>query len=206
MGEIPKKYHITDNGDIYKVNDDGSFTSMGNAEQYIEVPKNNLPESNPTSPSNSKVRYSLSDMEQRLCNGKGKGLNRFERKMLVKESSNVQALEYFVEFGGTQWVNILIRRYEHGETFLEPVLLKASQNTYSSLDRLASCKRPYSSPTIYHILHSYDNQRINDLLKANPNTPYYEPNFVVPTQKSSGCFGVILLFIISFASIITTLI
>lgn len=32
MGENPKKYHITDDGDIYRVNEDGSFTSMGNAE------------------------------------------------------------------------------------------------------------------------------------------------------------------------------
>ncbi|MDE6339206.1 MAG: hypothetical protein K2K97_05400 [Muribaculaceae bacterium] len=35
MGETPnKKYHITEDGDVYKVNDDGSFTSMGNAENY----------------------------------------------------------------------------------------------------------------------------------------------------------------------------
>lgn len=33
MGQIPKKYHITEEGDIYKINDDGSFTSMGNVEK-----------------------------------------------------------------------------------------------------------------------------------------------------------------------------
>lgn len=30
MGENTKKYHITDDGDIYRINEDGSFTSIGN--------------------------------------------------------------------------------------------------------------------------------------------------------------------------------
>lgn len=29
-----KKYHIVDDGSIYKINDDGSFTSMGNVNSY----------------------------------------------------------------------------------------------------------------------------------------------------------------------------
>lgn len=33
MSESPKKYHVTDEGDVYRINDDGSFTSMGNAEK-----------------------------------------------------------------------------------------------------------------------------------------------------------------------------
>ncbi|MBD5211389.1 MAG: TonB family protein [Bacteroidales bacterium] len=33
MGENPKKYHVTDEGDVYRINEDGSFTSMGNAEK-----------------------------------------------------------------------------------------------------------------------------------------------------------------------------
>jgi len=36
MGENPKKYHITDDGDVYRVNEDGSFTSMGNAENIYD--------------------------------------------------------------------------------------------------------------------------------------------------------------------------
>lgn len=32
------KYHITKDGDIYKVNDDGSLTSMGNAEDKKIMP------------------------------------------------------------------------------------------------------------------------------------------------------------------------
>ncbi len=37
MGNLEgKKYHITDEGDVYRINDDGSFTSMGNAENISE--------------------------------------------------------------------------------------------------------------------------------------------------------------------------
>lgn len=36
MGETPKKYHVTDEGDVFRINEDGSFTSMGNAEKMYE--------------------------------------------------------------------------------------------------------------------------------------------------------------------------
>lgn len=36
MGETPKKYHVTDEGDVFRINEDGSFTSMGNAEKMSE--------------------------------------------------------------------------------------------------------------------------------------------------------------------------
>lgn len=36
MGEKPKKYHVTDEGDIFRINEDGSFTSMGNAEKMSD--------------------------------------------------------------------------------------------------------------------------------------------------------------------------
>jgi len=204
MGQESKKFHITNEGVIYRVDDTGEITELGNvnslSDTSIKKPNGPYPivESVDT-----KIRYSLSEMEKLLCIGKGKGFNRFERKMLVKESSNVSALERFVEFGGTQWINILIARYEHGETFLEPVLLKAAQNQFSCIERLASCKRQYSSPIIYNTLHNYNIPRVNDALKANPNSPYYEVNFVPSTKKGGGCFGVLMLFIISTATIIT---
>lgn len=39
MSQLHNKYHICDNGNIYKVNDDGSFTDMGNVED-IPQPNN----------------------------------------------------------------------------------------------------------------------------------------------------------------------
>lgn len=38
MGQEQKKYHISDNGDIFKFNEDGSFTKLGNAED-LNKPK-----------------------------------------------------------------------------------------------------------------------------------------------------------------------
>ncbi len=51
MGDTPKKYHITDNGDIYKVNEDGSFTSMGNAEKMSSTNQTEKTISQSTEPS-----------------------------------------------------------------------------------------------------------------------------------------------------------
>ncbi len=43
MGENPKKYHVTDDGDIYRINEDGSFTSMGNAEKMSSNTHKEIP-------------------------------------------------------------------------------------------------------------------------------------------------------------------
>lgn len=40
MGQQPNKYHVTDEGTVYRVNEDGSFTEMGNAEKFCESTQN----------------------------------------------------------------------------------------------------------------------------------------------------------------------
>lgn len=179
MGETQKKFHITDEGVIYKVDDTGEVTRLGNIETlYDTTQKNTRQYSIEKHSAEAKIRYRLSEMEEMLCEGKGKGLNRYERKLLATESSNISALEYFVEFSGNQWVNIIIARFERGETMLEPVLEKASRNQFSSVYRLASCRRPYSTSTIYTNLYNLNIPRVRDELKANPGSPYYEAGFV----------------------------
>lgn len=37
MGQQPNKYHITDEGNVYKINEDGSFTDMGNIEDRNQI-------------------------------------------------------------------------------------------------------------------------------------------------------------------------
>ncbi len=37
MGKEQNKYHVTDNGDIFKVNEDGSFTAIGNVSQISAI-------------------------------------------------------------------------------------------------------------------------------------------------------------------------
>lgn len=41
MGQEPKKYHVTDDGKIYRVNEDGSFTEMGNVEDSASAKDKN---------------------------------------------------------------------------------------------------------------------------------------------------------------------
>lgn len=36
MGTNPNKYHISDDGKVYRINEDGSFTSLGNIEDRTE--------------------------------------------------------------------------------------------------------------------------------------------------------------------------
>ena len=41
MGQEQKKYHITKEGKVFRINEDGSFTELGNAEDLTKS-KNNL--------------------------------------------------------------------------------------------------------------------------------------------------------------------
>lgn len=206
MGTTPRKFHITDEGIIYKINDAGEITELGNVESLADssAPKTSATASPKHPPADMEIRYTLPEMEERLCNGKGNGLNRHERKLLASESKNIPALMQFVGFCGCKWTNVLIARFEQGDTYLEPVLAKVSLSASGSLERLATCKRAYSTQAIYQNLYNHDITIIRNALKANPNSPYYDAGFV-PPSPNDGCFGVILLFIISTATIITTL-
>lgn len=48
MGQQPKKYHVTDEGIVYRVNEDGSFTEMGNAEEFSDSTLNSSHRENKT--------------------------------------------------------------------------------------------------------------------------------------------------------------
>lgn len=41
MGQQLNKYHISDDGKIYRINDDGSFTSVGNFDEIEKKPLDN---------------------------------------------------------------------------------------------------------------------------------------------------------------------
>lgn len=56
MGQIPnKKYHVSDDGKVFRVNEDGSFTEMGNIEESFAEKNRTTPETTnsiPPSPPN----------------------------------------------------------------------------------------------------------------------------------------------------------
>lgn len=44
MGQQPNKYHISDDGKIYRINEDGSFTELGNANDLNTPKEGNKPD------------------------------------------------------------------------------------------------------------------------------------------------------------------
>lgn len=178
---------------VYRVDDTGEITELGNVESLSGAGSAAAADTAPAADAN--VRYGMAEMEGMIVKGTGKGLNRHERRMVAKECRNAEALECFVEFAGGQWIGVLIRRFERGETWLEPVLEKVARSQTGSGERLAGCRRKFSNPGIYHVLHGRDNPNVNDALRANPNSPYYEAGFVPKQKGGGGCLGGVALLV-----------
>lgn len=202
MGQEQKKYHVTNDGVVYKVDDTGEITEMGNVES-LSTTSNII--NRDMSVSANGIRYSLCEIEQMLCENKGRNLIKEERKLIATQSKNIKALLNFVDIAGVQWLRKLIRRFEQGEIELEPVLQKMSEDKYGPLFELATCKRGFSDSTIYfNIEQNTSDKEVKKALKANPNSPYYKPDTEMPSKKGDGgCLGVILLAIILTSTIIT---
>ncbi|MCM1449481.1 MAG: hypothetical protein NC082_04010 [Clostridiales bacterium] len=221
MGENPKKYHVTDEGTVYRVNEDGSFTEMCNVENIsdalIQRQSSNLVERQYSKYSNTNitvkvipVRYSITEMEQMLCSGRGNELNKAERKIIADSSHNFSALDSFVDFVGVQYLIVLIRRFEAGDTFIEPLLLKiASQDipSISFMERLASCKRKFTLPNIIDLLQNNQDSRVRYKFAQNPlYRPQLSEQFIKKNDtkpSSGGCLSVILLILVLTSTIIT---
>lgn len=204
MGNVQKKYHVTDEGVVYKVDDTGEITEMGNVES-LSAPSNTANCEKPMAANG--LRYSLQEMERMLCKNKGRNLVKEERKLIATQSKNIEALLKFVDIAGVQWQRKLIRRFEQGETELEPVLLKMSEDKYGPLFELATCKRVFSDSTIYfNIEQNTSDKEVKKALKSNPHSPFYKPGTEMPSKKGDGgCIGFVLLAIILTSTIITIL-
>lgn len=223
MGDLPKKYHVTDEGTVYRVNEDGSFTEMCNVENVPSAsrqgqsdnPAKHQPLDFTSSTLTTKMtmrRYSLEEMEQMLCSGRGNGLNKVERQFIAENSQNYSALDSFVNFAGVQFLIILIRRFESGESFIEPVLLKVASQDIPSInymERLASCRRRFTLTDIINILQNNKDARVrykfaqNPLYRSQLPEQFIKKNDVKPSN--SGCLSVFLLLIILTSTIITIL-
>lgn len=210
MGTSPNKYHVTDSGDIYRIDENGEVTEIGNVDALSDAAQSASERPHSTPGQNADVvmpgaRYSLHTMETMLCEGRGRGFNKGERRLVASESQSQKALIAFVKFAGSQWINKLVQRYEKGEEWLEPVLLEVSQNKYAVTERMALCKRRYTNPEIYRNMHGLNLPRITHALITNPQSPYYDPEYATkfpaskPRKDSGGCFGVILFLIITIS-------
>lgn len=180
MGQGQRKYHITDNGDIYKVNNDGSFTSMGNAEKQVGGKKTIIEESLPL-------------FEKKLLNEDPSSLTIDEIKCIASYSQNSDALLKASDIHEEIVIPILVERFEQGATFLEDAVLNGCQYDDNFIVKLsiAKCKRKFNDDDILTELGKDKNPQISSAAKSNPNY----------TGKESGCFGIVILFMISTLSI-----
>jgi len=89
MGQdINKKYHITDDGEVFRINDDGSFTSMGNAEKMTS--KVVEPSPKPLSPATKKNNRILIILLLFIIFGLGGGIIYF----LLRDDKGVPRDDY----------------------------------------------------------------------------------------------------------------
>lgn len=181
MGQRQQKYHITDNGDIYKVNNDGSFTSMGNAEKQVGGKKIIIEESLPM-------------FEKKLLNEDPSSLTIDEIKCIACYSQNSDALLKASDIHEEIVIPILVERFEQGATFLEDAVLKNGcqyDDNFIGKLSIAKCKRKFNDDDILTELGKDKNPQISSAARSNPNY----------TGKESGCFGIVILFMISTLSI-----
>lgn len=179
MGQQPNKYHVNPDGDIFKVNDDGSFTSLGNAESKNKsIDKNRLSQLE-----NKLIRIG----EMHIFNNSEVSVE--EIKYVVLYSQNSEALLIASNYDDGNTFALLVKRFENGATFLEDAVLNGAQidgNLKVKL-ALASCRRKFSDDDILHTLAKDKNPTISNAAKSNPN-------FV---NKSGGCLGIIAFLIMS---------
>lgn len=181
MGQQSNKYHISDNGDVFRVNQDGSFTSMGNVEgqDFGSKAKN----------------YNLREFENRLINGDTSQLSIDEVKFVAENSQNSDAVLKASEYDEEIIIPILVKRFEDGVTFLEGAVLCGCEYDKNETVKLAvaNCKRKFNEDGILTTLGKDKNHLISNAAKRNPNY----------TGKGGGCLGSILIFVIATLSFMT---
>ncbi len=83
MGDNPKKYHITDDGDVYRINEDGSFTSMGNAENISTSAESTSDDNIYSNEKSGQPAYVYKKNDKGLIVGYKKSKNRFIVALLI---------------------------------------------------------------------------------------------------------------------------
>lgn len=183
MGQASNKYHVNSEGEIFKVNDDGSFTSLGNAENKNKgIDKHRLLQIE-----NKLIRIGEMDIfnNPEICVE--------DIKYIARYSQNSDALLIASHYDDGDIFAILVKRFEKGATFLEDAVLNGAQFEDNAKVKLAlaQCRRKFNDDDILQTLAKDKNSEISNAAKSNPN-------FV---NKSGGCIGIMVLLIISTISI-----
>lgn len=113
------KYHISDDGEVFRVNQDGSFSSMGNVEeQSIRC---------------NATKYNLQELENNIINGNHSRLSIDEVKFVAENSQNSDAVLKASEYDESIIIPILVKRFEDGATFLEEAVLCGLRTTLEAV-------------------------------------------------------------------------
>ncbi len=212
MGLDPNKYHISDDGKIYRLDDTGEITMLGDVNDLPGENAGQIPQTvRITIKEPGIVRGDLSSLESWIMSGKGRSMNKEERLFVATNSQNTAVLDKLLSFAGAQIVIKIIQRFESGENNLEPLLQRfVTQGSVVVQERLANCRRPFTIEAIASGLWSHPDARLRHVYRNNPcciyrqeqqsapanNTNKAESNKAKSPKKERGCFVKLLIYIL----------
>ncbi len=212
MGLDPNKYHISDDGKIYRLDDTGEITMLGDVNDLPGENAGQIPQTvRITIKEPGIVRGDLSSLESWIMSGKGRSMNKEERLFVATNSQNTAVLDKLLSFAGAQIVIKIIQRFESGENNLEPLLQRfVTQGSVVVQERLANCRRPFTIEAIASGLWSHPDARLRHAYRNNPcciyrqeqqsapsnNTNKAESNKAKSPKKERGCFVKLLIYIL----------
>ena len=221
MGLDPNKYHISDDGKIYRIDDTGEITMLGDVNDLPGGNAGQIPQTvRITIKEPGIVRGDISSLESWIMSGKGRSMNKEERLFVATNFQNTAVLDKLLSFAGAQIVIKIIQRFESGETNLEPLLQRfVTQGSVAVQERLANCRRPFTIEAIASGLWSHPDARLRYAYRNNPcciyrqeqqatsanNTNEAESNKTKSPKKERGCFVKLLIYIIRLVAFAVSL-
>ncbi len=194
MGLDPNKYHISDDGKIYRLDDTGEITMLGDIN---DLPGGNAAAQAPQADVDVGVAgEDLYTLENKIMSGRGNSLGKDERLFVAVNSKKTVVLDKLLDFAGAQIVIKVIQRFEKGETNLEPLLQRfVTQGSIVVQERLANCRRPFTIEAIASGLWSHPDARLRHAYRNNPCCIHRQEQ-TAPSpkeKKKSGCLGTVAL-------------
>lgn len=192
MGQGQPKYHVTDEGQVYRVNEDGSFTDLGNAEDKMSATARHF---NNDGQSGS---HNLKDLENKVLQKRMMELSREEARFVAERSGDIEVLTEIFDYSSTGDDNldpdvfaVLMKRYMSEED-LASLGFVFSAGVYDDSDKirmtLASAKVEYDD--VEDVLQQLSKDKNPAIRAAAVSNPFYK-------VKKGGCFGI---FVLSLAT------
>lgn len=192
MGQGQPKYHVTDDGQVYRVNEDGSFTDLGNAEDKMSASTQHLNNGGQSRTGN------LKELENKVLQKRMKELSCEEARFVAEKSGDIEVLTEIFDYSSTGDDNldpdvfaVLMKRYM-SEADLAPLGFMFSAGVYDDSDKirmiLASAKVEYDD--VENVLQQLSKDKNPTIRATAVSNPFYK-------VKKSGCFGILVLSLVT---------